>query len=444
MVNGELVNGELIMEKKLTGGLLVEQMNAQELEIARRVESVLPVLRANAAESDRIGRFPEENIAALRDAGLLGLVVPTAYGGLGGGLRDLAAAAFALGTACPSTALCFCFHCSSASRGLLALEALEAGLFPDQGEADEVRRFAERLLHTMGSGVAPQRGRFLANFASETAKSAESAIFIGTEATPVADGWLLNGVKSFGCSTGIADHYLVQAKVSQSADLNGMALFLVSPSAPGISERTAWDAVGMRATATHGIILENVFVPAADALAVPGAFLKMMQMSRGSYVGNQVAVVALYLGIAQAVYQFALGFLSRLRFRDTGQLIAAQSAFHQELIGQMAVDLETGFLWTRRQIELESAETPLLPKPEVVKQWRLCKGTVCESAHRVAVNALKACGTSNTGNQDPIARGLRDLTMGLVQAFPAERGRIEAAKAIIADSAQAQFGVAGE
>jgi alkylation response protein AidB-like acyl-CoA dehydrogenase len=424
-------------QEKLTGSRLVERMSDHEKGIAERVESVLPTLRANAITADASGVFPHENITALREAGLFGLIIPKQYGGLGGGLRDLAAAAFALGTACPSTGLSFFFHCSSASRGLLALEAIEAGLFTDEAEAEATRHFAERLLGKMG-----QERRFMANFASEAAKSANSAVFISTEATPTAGGWLLNGVKSFGCSTGVADEYLVQAKIKGSADLNGMALFFVPREAPGVSERAQWDAVGMRATATHGIVLQDVFIPEADALTVSGAFLKMMQMSRGSYVGNQVAVVALYLGIAQAVYEYAIGFLSRLKFQDSGQLIAAESAFHQELIGQMAVDLETGFLWTRRQIELESAEPPLLPKNEVVKQWRLCKGVVCEAAHRVAVNALKACGTSNTGNQGVIARGLRDLTMGLVQAFPAERGRIEAAKMIVTDSAQVQFAVA--
>jgi alkylation response protein AidB-like acyl-CoA dehydrogenase len=424
------------MPEKLTGEMLVENMTEKEREIARRVESVLPALRAAAEKADASGEFPLENIAVLREAGLFGLIVPEKYGGLGGTLRDLSAAAFALGSVCPSTALTFFFHCSTASRGLLGLEAIEAGLFTEEAEAAAVRAFGEKLLTKMGT-----EGKFLANFASEEAKSANSAVLISTTATPTEGGWLLNGTKSFGCSTGVADEYLVQAKIHDSTDLNGMAIFFVRRDAAGVSERTHWDSIGMRATATHGIILKDVFVAADDAMTVPGAFLKMMQMSRGSYVGNQLAVVAVYLGIAQGVYDYAIKFLSGLKFQDTGKLIAAESAFHQELIGHMAVDLETGYLWIRRQLDLETVEPPILPKPEVVKHWRLCKGTVCEAAHRVAVNALKACGTSNTGNHGVIGRGLRDLTMGLVQAFPAERGRIEAAKAIVTDSAQAQFAV---
>ena len=151
--------------------------------------------------------------------------------------------------------------------------------------------------------------------------------------------------------------------------------------------------------------------------------------------------VCLYLGIANGVFDYTINFLSKLKFQDTGKSIFAESAFHQELVGHMAVDLETGFLWTRRQLELETSEPPILPKNKVVEHWRMCKGTVCEAAHQVAVNALKACGTSNTGNHGVIARGLRDLAMGLVQAFPAERGRIEAAKSIVTDSMQAGFAV---
>jgi hypothetical protein len=67
---------------------------------------------------------------------------------------------------------------------------------------------------------------------------------------------------------------------------------------------------------------------------------------------------------------------------------------------------------------------------------------MCEAAFNVAVNAFKACGTSNTGNNGVIARGMRDLSMGLVQAFPAERGRLEAAEMVTKEKANTDFAVA--
>jgi alkylation response protein AidB-like acyl-CoA dehydrogenase len=422
------------LREYLTGALLVEGMAEAERERARRVESVLPALREHAAEADAKAEFYRPHVKTLSDAGLLGLIVPREYGGLGGTLRDLAAATFALGTACPSTALAYFFHCSSASRGLLGLEAIEAGLFHDD-EAPLVRAFAEKVLTKMG-----REGKWLANFASESNKTSKARVSISTEAHKTDGGWLLNGVKSFGCATGVADEYLVTAKIAGTETIEGLALFFVGRDAPGVSERHKWDAIGMRGTATHGIILKNVFVADGDALALEGAFLRMMQVSRGTFVGNQLAATAVYLGAAQAVYDYALNYLKSTKFGDTGEPIA-MSPMHQILIGEMTNDLETAYLWLRRQLELETSEPPLLPKERVVRQWRMAKGSMSEAAFRVAMNAFKACGTSNTGNSGVVARGLRDLSMGLVQAFPAERGRLEAAQMVVQERPASDFGV---
>jgi len=419
----------------LTGAIFVENMTAAEKKRAEAVESVLPALRAVAADVDAKGEFHLPHVKTLSDAGLMGLIVPESHGGMGGGLRDLAAATFAIGTACPSTALAYFFHCSSASRGLLAQEALEAGLF-DGDEAAKVKKFSDKVLNTMGKDK-----QWLANFASETIKSEASAITISTKAKPCKGGYLLNGIKSFGCATGVADQYLVTASLEGNDTGAGLCTFFIQRDAKGVSEREHWNAVGMRGTATHGIILEDVFVPEDDALTVPGAFVKCMQMSRGSFVGNQLAGIAVYLGVAYSVYQSTMHHLKTTTFGDTGKAIG-HAPFQQELIGHMMVEFETATIWLRRQLELEASETPILPKDDVVKRWRLCKGVVGEAAFSLATYALKASGTSGTTNSGATARALRDLTMALVQAFPAERGRLMAAQMEIEGAEQAQFGVA--
>ena len=228
--------------ERLTGELLVERLTAAEKLRAHRVEHLLPALREHAVESDRHAEFYRPHLQTLSEAGLLGLIVPVAYGGLGGTLRDLTAATFAMGTVCPSTALAYFFHCSSASRGLLGLEAIAAGLFNDE-EIPLVRAFAEKVLHTMG-----RDGKWLANFASESTKTSKSRVTISTEAVAVEGGWVLNGVKSFGCATGVADQYLVTAKLAGTDTAEGLALFFVGRDQDGVSERSKWDAIGMRGT----------------------------------------------------------------------------------------------------------------------------------------------------------------------------------------------------
>lgn len=423
--------------KKLTGELLVEDMTNEEKERAELVESVLSQLRDQSEEADKKGEFYMPHIDLFRETGLTGLIVPKEFGGLGGTLRDLTAATFAMGTACPSTALAYFFHCSTASRGLLGLEAIEAGLFEGE-EADQVRSFAHSLLTKMGS-----KRMWLANFASESNKSSTARVTISTEAKKSNGGWILNGSKSFGCSTGVADEYLVTAKLEGTDTADGLCVFFVKQDADGVSERQHWDSIGMRACANHGVNLHNVFVADEDCLPLMGSFVKMMQMSRGTFVGNQLAGTAIYVGAAQAVFDYALNRLKSMTFSDTGTSIA-ESPMHKALIGKMSNDLETAYLWLRRQLELETSDPPILQKDRVVRQWRLAKGAMCEAAFNVAVNAFKACGTSNTGNSGVIARGMRDLSMGLVQAFPAERGRLEAAEMVTKEKLSNDFAVANK
>ena len=121
----------------------------------------------------------------------------------------------------------------------------------------------------------------------------------------------------------------------------------------------------MRATATHGIVLQDVFVPDDAALAIPGSFPRMMQVSRGSFVGSQLAGTAVYLGAAKAVHDFAIHHLRTSTFTDTGEPIGT-APFQQQLVGEMRAHLETATLWLQRQLELETSEPPMRPKDEVV------------------------------------------------------------------------------
>ena len=103
----------------------------------------------------------------------------------------------------------------------------------------------------------------------------------------------------------MADEYLVTAILDGYSTAEGLTLFFVPRETEGVRLREDWDALGMRATANSGIVLENVFVPDDEALAIPGAFVRMMQVSRGTFVGNQLAGTGIYLGVAYSVYDYA-------------------------------------------------------------------------------------------------------------------------------------------
>ena len=418
---------------KLTAEQLIEDYSPEERAMMQRVEDILPVLAARSADMDHESYLDLANVETLSESGLLGLVAPKEYGGLGGGLRVWAGACFAIGTVCPSTALAYFFHLTSASRGNLSLKALDAGLFSDD-EAPKVRAFAEKILITMG-----RDRKWLANFASESVKSEASAITITTKAAKVEGGWQLNGTKSFGCATGIAHRYLVAASLEGIDDASGLCTFLVDRNAPGTRSRIKWDALGMRGSATEGLVLENVFVAEEDALALPGAFAKMCSQSRSGYVGNQVAAACIYLGGALAAYQAAMKNMRERKFADTGRPLGT-GPYQQQLIGSMYADLHTALLWARRMVQIETADPPIVAKEEVLPFWRTCKGQITEHSFKVAQHALKLAGTSGTLFGTPFSRALRDLGMGLVQAFPAERGRLEAAHLLMQGDIRTDFG----
>ncbi len=412
------------MTSQLTAEILFPDLTPAERERAARVESVLPIVAAAAEQADLQGALPAGHLKVLGDAGLLGLVVPEEFGGLGGGLRDLVATTYALGTVCGSTALAYFFHCSSSSRGMLPLAALEAGLYTES-EAPVVRAFAERVLHFMGT-----ERKSIGNFASEAVKASNANVLIRTTATRTEGGWLLNGEKSFGCLSGSADYYLVTARRDDVEGMDALTLFLVPRETAGSRPRAAWTGLGMRASDNNGLVLEDCFVPDELALAVPGAFTRATQMSRGSWVGNQIAIAAIYAGVARGVWDYAMMRTMSATFADTGKPIAS-SPMHQVMIGEGERHLSEAHLWLARQVELEASEPPLLPKEDVVASWKLAKGAICEHAHEVALVSLKMCGTSGALMGNEIGRAVRDTVMGLVQAFPAERGKLDLAKMIV-------------
>ncbi len=416
----------------LTGEILVEKMSDEERERASLVESVLPALAEQAEAVDQAGEFYMPHVETLSKAGLLGLMVPKEYGGLGGSLRDLLAATFAMGTACPSTALCYFFQCSATSRGLLLLKALDEGLF-EADEAPKVRAWAEKLLRLIG-----KEGKWMGNYTSENKKSEKAKLTIETAAKKVYGGYMLNGVKSFACAYGVADYYMVTACIEGNGTADDLCTFIVDSSSAGLDKRIEWDALGMRGSATNGLVMKDVFVPDDFSLALPGAFSKSLAVSRGSFVGNQLAGAGVYLGVAYSAYQFTVEKLRTATFKDTGKPLGTGPMYAQ-LLGDMMTDFHTAVLWLRRQLELETSEPPLLPKTEVIQMWRLCKGQVAESGYQLATKALKAAGTSGTLNNAIPSRALRELAMGIVQAYPAERGRLDAAGIEISGEPEALF-----
>jgi len=250
------------------------------IDEARRLA---PRFAARAAAHDRDGAFPADDFADLRAAGLFGLMAPTRLGGAGAGFADYAAIAYELARGNGATALIFNMHASvtGALSGVTDELAEALGLPPESLAArDDYLR-------------AAAQGSWYAVAMSERGAGSRLSQ-MSTSYRAVDGGYRIEGAKTFCSGAGHADAYLVAARSAEEPEK--VSQFLV-PAGDGLRVEQTWDALGMRATASHDLHVD-VTVPAGALLGgVEGLALVVAQLAPHWMVASYAAV---YVGVARA------------------------------------------------------------------------------------------------------------------------------------------------
>ncbi|MFF5178800.1 acyl-CoA dehydrogenase family protein [Micromonospora sp. NPDC000316] len=356
-------------------------MTVHALEAARRLA---PRFAARAAEHDRDGSFPVEDFRDLREAGLFGLMVPRALGGLGATFAEYAAVATELARGNGATALVFNMHASVTG----ALGAVTEELAEALGVPAEALAARDRLL------TAAAQGSWYAVAMSERGAGARlSQLSTVYEATD--EGWHLKGSKTFCSGAGHADGYLVAAR--SSADQSVVSQFLV-PAGDGLTVEPTWDALGMRATSSHDLHLD-VTVPSDRLLGgVEGLALVVAQLMPHWLVASYAAV---YAGVARAAIDAAA---EHLNARNLSGLPAVRARLGRADAATAAAELVVAEAARR----VDDA-----PGDEETNRWvwraKLLAGT---TAAEVAASVLEAAGTSATRRGHPLERLYRDARCG--------------------------------
>lgn len=355
------------------------------LQAAREL---VPQLSARAAQYDRDGALPVEDLAALRAAGLFGLMVPTRLGGSGAGFADYAQVAMALGAGNGATALVYNMHASVTG----ALASTPDELARAMGAPESFFTARDRIL------AAAADGSFYAVAMSERgAGSRLSALTTSYERVP--DGYRIVGAKTFVSGAGHADAYLVAARTVEPGEPR-VSHFLV-PAGDGVSVEPTWDSLGMRATGSHDVRLDTI-VP-ADALlgGIEGLAVLLAHVMPQWLVASYAAV---YVGVAQAaidacaadVVARGLGALPAIRARIGRADAAVAGARLTVLEAARRVDEAPGEPETNRWV------------------WR-AKLTAGQTAMDVAASMLEAAGTSASRRGHPLERLFRDARCGSLQ-----------------------------
>jgi alkylation response protein AidB-like acyl-CoA dehydrogenase len=347
-----------------------------------------PRFAARAAQHDETGDFPVDDFADLRDAGLFGLMVPTRLGGTGAGFAEYARVAFELARGNGATALVFNMHASVTG----ALAGVPDEMVQALGVPDSFYTARDSVLS------AAANGQWYAVAMSERGVGSRLSQ-LSTSYSAVPDGWQIKGSKTFCSGAGNSDAYLVAAR--SSADPSLVSQFLVPADTPGLTVEPTWNALGMRATASHDLHID-VTVP-ADALVggVEGLAVLVAQLMPHWMVASYAAV---YVGVAQAAVDAAA---EHVRARKLGGLASVRSR-----IGRA----DAAVAAARLVVDEAARRVDDAPGDEETNRWvwraKLLAGT---TAADVAASMLEAAGTSAMRRGHPLERLFRDARCGSLQ-----------------------------
>ena len=368
------------------------------------LDAILPSLTAafaaTAAQHDREASFPTANFEALRDAGLLALTAPRRLGGLEADLPTTLKVVSAVARGEPATALVlvmqYLFHASVEGRSGWP-EHLKQKVI---GEAitDGALINALRVEPDLGT---PARGGLP-----------------GTVARRTPEGWRIDGRKIYSTGSTALTWFVVWARSDDAEPLVGG--WLVRADTPGITIEETWDHLGLRASASHDVVFEDVLVPLDHALD-PQPVGAPPPYPASFAAWSAVLTAAIYDAVARAARDWLVDFLANRKPANLGAALSTLPRF-QEAVGDI-----DGLLLSNRVL-LDTAARGEVGGVEA----GLVKHLVTENAIAVVEKALKLTGNPGLTRHNALERHHRDVLCGRVHTPQSDVVLTSAGKAAFA------------
>ncbi len=332
-----------------------------------------------AAMYDREGKNPVESWGDLRREGFLACAVPTAYGGMGLDMATYIAVIRTIARGCANTAMTVHMH-STVMRFIDAL-----------GTEAQKRRYYPEVV---------ERGKMFGSWGSEPAVSLSRTFTMETVVRAGDGGWVVDGVKHF-CTMALgASYYMVWCALDGGTDMAKALLpILVPAESAGLSTDGKWDTLGMRATFSPTVTLSGVRVPHDAALGKPGLAAVV-----GVIEGFALGYAAVYVGIAEAAFEFAADYVKKRVVKPENVPVAHDPAVQRQ-IGDLEARLDAA-----RLILHDSALR--WEGGNVVQRGQLAnraKYLTTEIGLHVTSLALQITGGRGAYKDYPVERAFRDL-----------------------------------
>ena len=342
---------------------------------------------ARAAVHDRDGSFPLETFRELHESGYLALTVPEEYGGHGATPLELALAQERLARGDGSVALAATMHLIHV--GMLAqTRAWPAALF-------------ERLCREIVT-----EGALINAAASEPNLGSPSRGGLpSTTAVRTAHGWRLNGRKNWTSLAPALRYFNLLVTLHEDGQAPRRANFLLPAATPGLRIEETWDNLGMRATASHDIVLENVDLP-PDAL-LPGDGERSAAVDPRGWA---VVTAAVYTGVAAAAGDFAIEYARTRRPNGMAGPIAELQTIQHRI-----AEIELLLLQSRSVLYGTAEAWQAYPECGDALAWQLAavKYLATNNAIKVTDLALRVVGAAGLARALPLERYFRDVRAGL-------------------------------
>jgi alkylation response protein AidB-like acyl-CoA dehydrogenase len=331
-----------------------------------------------AADLDRESRFPHVIIKKMADLDLFALPFSEQYGGTGDGYLAYVIAVEEISKACASTGITYAAHCSIGTGPVYLFGT----------EEQKVK------------WVTPcARGEMLASFGLTEPDAGSDAG--GTKTTAVLEGnqWVINGSKCFITNASHAGMVIVTAVTEPGQGTRGISSFIVPTDTSGYSVTAPYEKLGLKASDTAEIVLEDVRVPQDYILGKRGEgfkqFMKVLD-------GGRISIGALSVGIAQASLDAALAYAKERK--QFGQPISKFQAIQFKL-ADMATRIELARLAVHRAAWLKDQGQPYTRESAIAKLF------ASETAVAAALEAIQIFGGYGYTKEYPVERFLRDAKL---------------------------------
>ena len=273
-------------------------------------EKIKPV----RAHYDETEQYPWPIFEEMKRSGLLGVYLPEAYGGTGGGTMEAVLLSEHLSRVCAGISLAVTTSAPCAIPILLF------------GSPEQRRRW----LPDLASGAR------LGAFAITEPSAGSDATALACQAKPDGDGYVLNGIKNF-CSGGeVADVYVVFASTDLKRGARGISAFVVEKGTKGFSFGKKEQKMGIRASPTYELVFQDCRIPKENLLFKEGFGLFVAQ---ASFDFTRPAIAAQAVGLATGAMEETLAYI-RVR-RQFGQAITSFQAI-QHMLADCAAAIEAG------------------------------------------------------------------------------------------------------